>query len=151
MTERVFPIIPGGSSPYWVAVPVFVLLLAGAAFMLYVLGSSRRVSFHVSAQGLRITGDIYGRLVPAAKLNPSLARVVNLKHDPDLEPKMRTNGTGLPGYSSGWFRLRNGEKALLFATDRSHVAYLPTTDGYSLLLSTPEPEALIHAVKEIHP
>ncbi len=151
MTERVFPIIPSGSGVFWVAGPVLFLMLAGAVFLLYVTTSSRRVSFRISPQGLRISGDIYGRMVPAARLRPAQARVVNLKLDSALQPKLRTNGTGMPGYSAGWFRLRNGEKALLFVTDRTRVAYLPTADGYSLLMSTPEPEELLRAVKEIHP
>ena len=34
-----------------------------------------------------------------------------------LRPGLRTMGTGLPGYRAGWFRLRNGEKALLYLTE----------------------------------
>ncbi|MCX6619866.1 MAG: PH domain-containing protein [Acidobacteria bacterium] len=151
MTERIFPIIPGGSGVSWVIVPVLILLLAGAGFLLYVARSSRQVRFQVSSQGLRISGDIYGRLVPAGHLKPALARTVNLNDDPTLQPAMRTNGTGLPGYSAGWFRLRSGEKALLFVTDRTRVAYVPTSDGYTVLMSTPEPAALIKALREIQP
>ena len=56
---------------------------------------------------------------------------------------------GLPGYSEGWFRLVNGEKALLFVTDRSRVVYIPTKDGYSILLSTSKPEELLKSMDEL--
>jgi hypothetical protein len=62
----------------------------------------------------------------------------------------RTVGTALPGYRSGWFRLANGEKALVYVTDPSRVVYVPTTDGYSLLLSVAETDQFVdrlHAMK----
>jgi hypothetical protein len=53
----------------------------------------------------------------------------------------------LPGYSAGWFRLRNGEKALAFVTDRQRVLYFPTWKGYSILLSVAEPDAMLAALR----
>ena len=44
-------------------------------------------------------------------------------------------GTGLPGYQAGWFRLRNGDRALVYLTDRSKAVYVQTTDGYGVMLS----------------
>lgn len=58
-------------------------------------------------------------------------------------------GTGLPGYRAGWFRLRNGEKALLYVTDGSRAVYIPTNRGYSLLLSSQNPERLVNRLREI--
>jgi hypothetical protein len=52
-------------------------------------------------------------------------------------------GTGLPGYAAGWFKLRNGAKALLYVTDRSRVARIPTTEGYLVMVSVNDPAALI--------
>ena len=60
---------------------------------------------------------------------------------------LETDGLGVGGYASGWFRLQNGEKALIYLTDRRSVAYLPTRDGYSVLLSSHEPERLIAALR----
>jgi hypothetical protein len=74
------------------------------------------------------------------------ARAANLDEAPELRPRRRTFGTGLPGYASGWFRLRNGERALVYLTDRRRVAYLPTAEGYALPLSVAEPERLIDAL-----
>ncbi len=65
--------------------------------------------------------------------------------------KRRTMGTGLPGYGAGWFRLRNGEKALAYVTAPSRIAYVPTSDGYSLLLSLEAPDAFLRALDETRP
>jgi hypothetical protein len=52
-------------------------------------------------------------------------------------------GTGLPGYAAGWFRLTNGERALLYVTTRERVLYVPTQAGYALLLSPSDPDGML--------
>jgi len=44
-------------------------------------------------------------------LRTSEARRIDLAASPELQPRRRTLGTGLPGYQAGWFRLKGGEKA----------------------------------------
>ena len=66
-----------------------------------------------------------------------------------LQPKWRRIGTALPGYQAGWFRLRNGEKALLYLTDRTRAVYIPTTAGYSLLLSPADPDAYLSRLRAV--
>ncbi len=39
--------------------------------------------------------------------------------------------------------------ALVYLTDRARVVYLPTRDGYCVMLSTPQPEALLAALKRV--
>ena len=53
----------------------------------------------------------------------------------------------MPGYRSGWFRLRDGEKALLYVTDPTRVVYVPTTEGYSVLLSVAEPDVFLSSLR----
>jgi hypothetical protein len=38
-------------------------------------------------------------------------------------------------------------KALLYVTDRTHVARIPTTEGYTVMLSVADPAALIEELK----
>jgi hypothetical protein len=71
------------------------------------------------------------------------ARAADLTREGSLAFRWRTNGAALPGYKSGWFKLADGEKALAFVTDQRRVAYLPTSAGYSLLVSVEDPNALI--------
>lgn len=146
-TSIVFPIIPAGAKSLWVIAIIAVVLVLGAALMGYLAWSTRHVTCTVSPEGLRIQGDLYGRLIPLRALQLDKAVVTNLKQDKEHQAKWRTNGTGLPGYASGWFKLRNGEKALLFITDPTRVARIPTTEGYSVMLSVSEPAALIDALK----
>jgi hypothetical protein len=58
-------------------------------------------------------------------------------------------GTGLPGYQAGWFRLRNGEKALVYLTDRRRAVYVPTTAGYDVLLSPEDPDGFLRALASL--
>ena len=80
-------------------------------------------------------------------LLPKETRVVNLIHESEFKPSIRTNGIGLPGYQEGWFNLNNGRQGLLFVTDRSQVVYIPTKQGYALLLSPKQPEEFLDMIK----
>ena len=151
MTET-FAIAPAQSKALWVVVALILLtvLVPAVVMVITALGSvSSRVE--LSETGLRLRGDFYGRFIPAEALRGNEARIVNLAAERDLSPVARTMGTGLPGYRAGWFRLRNGEKALLYVTDGSRVVYIPTNRGYSLLLSSQNPERLVNRLREIAP
>ncbi len=145
---EVFPIAPAavrGMSGL-VVVPALVLLVVGGLLGASVWGamSSR---FEVTPEGLRLRGDFYGRMVPMAALQTARAERVNLDVRADLRPGWKTMGTGLPGYKAGWFRLGNGEKALVYLTDPTRAVYLPTTEGYSVLVSPADPEAFLAALR----
>ena len=138
--ERTFGIVPASNAPFIfiVAIGIFFILLIGLfAFIGY---SARNVKFEVSEPGLRIKGGIYGRFIPKEAIVVEGVEIINLNVSPEYKPRIRTNGIGLPGYSEGWFKLRNKEKALLFVTDRSKVVYVPTNQGYSVLLSVEDSE-----------
>lgn len=154
MTET-FSIVPAGTRPLWVLLPVLRLLLALLVGALAVLGGawhgSQRASFEVSPMGLQLRGDVYGRLIPTADLKGGAARILDLRSAPEYRATRRLVGTGLPGYQAGWFRRRNGEKALLFVTDWSNVVYVPTRGGYAVLLSPTQPLALPQALRALAP
>ena len=95
-----------------------------------------------------VVGDLWGRSIPFHKLELAKARITDLGKGSEYRPRVRTCGTGLPGYASGWFRLANKEKALLYVTRRDNVVYIPTTDGYSLLLSVQEPERFLEMLRQ---
>lgn len=147
--NQVFPITPASGHIYWILGPVGLLLVGVLLLFGYLAHSATHVSFEVSPEGLRIRGDIYGRLVPAASLVTTEAKEINLRTDAAHRLGMRTNGVGLPGYASGWFRLGNREKALVFVTDTSRVVYVPTRDGYSILLSPAEPQAFLASLRGV--
>jgi hypothetical protein len=146
---QVFAIAPASSRPLWVLLPVTVLFLAGLAVLATSVYGSRAARFEVSTAGLRLRGDLYGRLIPADTLVVDRARRVDLNRAPDLRPTRRTMGTGLPGYQAGWFRLANGEKALLYLTDRTKAVYIPTTSDFSLVLSPENPDGFLTALRSL--
>lgn len=94
---------------------------------------------------LIVRAGFYGRALRRSSLRPDSALEVSLVDRRDLAPRWRTNGIGLPGFRAGWFRLRNSEKALVLLTDPFHTTYLPTSEGYVLLIST---TALLPALRE---
>jgi hypothetical protein len=145
--ESVYWIVPASGRVYWFIVPVFLVLLCVIAIMGLTAHGSQRSSVQLTDQELRVRGDLYGRAIPVERLHVDLARVIDLRGEPSLQPVSRRFGTGMPGYAAGWFRLRSGEKALVYLTDRTSVVYIPTADGYALLLSLQQAGTMLADLK----
>lgn len=140
-----FPIAAVGARPLWVLLPAFLIMLGASALLLASYLGARNARFELTSEGLRLRGDLYGRLVPRAALRVSEARRLTA-NDTELWPKLRTLGTGLPGYQAGWYRLQNGDKALVYLTDRERAVYVPTTEGYAVLVSPSDPDSFLAAL-----
>ncbi len=153
--ESVYTLVPPPgktSTALWIPVVLILLLsLVGTLVVYKSLSGARSSTFTISPAGLVIRGDLWGRTIPAMQLRGALARVVDLRSEPALAPRRRTAGTGLPGYRSGWWRLANGEKALIYVTTTERVVHVPTTEGYSILLSVSEPERFAAQLRELSP
>lgn len=153
--ESVYTLVPPPgrtSAALWITVVlILVISLVGTLVVYKSLSGARSSTFTISPAGLVIRGDLWGRTIPAAQLRGALARVVDLSAETALAPQRRTAGTGLPGYRSGWWRLANGEKALIYVTTTERVVHVPTTDGYSVLLSVTEPERFVAQLREVAP
>ena len=147
---QVFDIAPSDSKALLILGGLAIVIVALVVGLLgkSVLGA-RSSRFEVSDQGLRLRGDLYGRLIPPKAIRAESARRLNFSQSPELTPARRTMGTSLPGYQSGWFRLRNGEKALLYLTDRTRAVYVPTSEGYSVLLSPIDPDGFLQALRAV--
>ena len=130
-----FPIGPVSAKPLWFFAVIIVILVGVLALIAWSSWSTRNSRVEVDATGIRLVGDLWGRHIPFEKLRLDEARRIDLRQERDYRLRRRTMGTGLPGYAAGWFRLANGEKALVYVTTQSEVVYIPTTEGYSLLLS----------------
>ncbi len=136
------------NAPWWGLALCTAISVLSLSFFGYFLYSSRCTTFEVSEEGLAIRHTLYGRTIPMSCIQVGGIRIIDLKVESEHKPKWRTNGLGLPDYSLGWFRLKNGSKALLFLTDKQRVVLLPTSKGYSVLLSPDQPEALAEALRE---
>lgn len=141
--ETVYGIVPAGVRPFYALLPVLALLAVGLGFVALTGNGSQRARFVLSDAGLDFRGDIYGRRLPWAALRVEEARIVDLTREAALRPRSRRGGTALPGYTAGWFRLSNGERALLYVTTRQRVLYVPTNAGYALLLSPEDPHGML--------
>ena len=150
MKAQVFTIVPGTNGPLWLLAGISVLLLLMVALFAWMAYSSRHTRFEISPQGLQISNTMYGRTIPGSALLTGGVRVLDLGRDRQYRPKWKTNGAGLPGYQAGWFKLHNGEKSLLFVTDRKRVVYVPTRDGYSVMMSVARPEQFVAALRETY-
>ena len=146
--KEIFPIAPASSSALLLLVPIGIILIASLVLVILTATSINRGSVEVSADGIQINAPFYGRSIPLTSVITDQARVIDATTDADLRPKWRTNGIGLPGYAAGWFKLQNGEKALVLMTDRRKVLYFQTRDGYSVLISAVDPEKILSAINK---
>lgn len=155
MDTVVYTIVPPQGKAFsalWIPLVLFVVVfLVAGVFVAKSIAGARRSTFSLSSAGLTIRGDLWGRTIPVSHLRGAQARVVDLRDEPALSPRRRTAGTGLPGYRSGWWRLANGEKSLLYLTTTDRAVHVPTTEGFSLLLSVSEPERLVEHLRRVAP
>jgi hypothetical protein len=142
-----FPIIPGGPAPLVFSLVIGIILIGVFLLIASLAWGSRFTRFEVSDAGLRIRGDLYGRTILFDRLQLDSARVTHLAAEPSLRPRRKTNGSNMPGYWSGWFRLTDGQRALVFLTDRSRFVYLRTHDDYAVLMSPRDPDGLVAALR----
>ena len=149
--EKIFGIIPASSGAFtflWIFGTVIGLILIGIIGLFVSFGyQAKHATFTVTDQGLRIGPGLYGRTIPREDIDTEGVRVIDLNLEKEYQPKWRTNGAGLPGYSAGWFKLQNKEKALVFVTDRSSVVYIPTTGNYSVMLSVREADEMVKLIQ----
>ena len=148
---EVFAISPASPKPLWFLAIICMILTVVLLALAYTAYSSRNSRVEIENDRIKLIGDFWGREIPLKLLNVTDARILDLAQNVEYSPKRRTLGTGMPGYASGWFRLRSGEKALVYLTRRHDVVYVPTSDGYSLLLSVEEPERFIGTLQQYNP
>jgi len=148
---EVFAISPASPKPLWFLAIICVILTIVLLALAYTAYSSRNSRVEIENDHIKLVGDFWGREIPFRLLDVPDARILDLASNVEYSPKRRTLGTGMPGYTSGWFRLRSGEKALVYLTRRHDVVYIPTSDGYSLLLSVEEPQRFVEALQQYIP
>ncbi len=155
MDTAVYQIVPpAGRAPgvLWLVPALLLVVFAVVGVMVArTVSGARNATFTLSPASLTIRGDLWGREIPASHLRWAAARVVDLAHEPSLAPRRRTAGTAIPGYRSGWFRLADGQKALLYLTVTDRAVLLPTTEGFALLLSPADPDGFVAHVRRVAP
>jgi hypothetical protein len=120
----------------------FCLVLWGALATLL-----RRHRLSLAGGMLEVATTFYTRRHALADLDLGRARVVSLGERPELRPMLRTNGFAIPGFRSGWYRLRNGDRALVATAGGDRVAWIPTAKGHALVLQPSDPQALLDRLR----
>ncbi len=123
------------------------LVIATVGFFGWIYWQANSASITLVNHQLQLQLPLFSQDMALSDLNLVDAKVVNLhsEHAPVLS--WRTNGVGLPGYQLGWFKLKQDGKALVAISDPQQVLYIPTTLGFSLLLSTPQAPVLLQQLR----
>lgn len=121
------------------------IIMIGAGAMIYCDSQAR---FYITETRLVIDQGLSEKNFPLDMLDRNKARTVDLMAEPEFGPWYKTMGTGMPGFNTGWFVLRDEREAYLFLTDTSRPAVLiPTTENYVLLLSVENAGAFLEKLR----
>jgi len=148
MENYVYEIATPKSSAFIVSV-IFLCLLAALMILLAVgtIYGMAHTKVSVGNGFLTVKSTFYGKKIPLDEINVDGVRKLNLGSDRDKDYRvtLRTNGIGLSGYTVGWMRLHNGHKALVYITDKTNVALIPTAK-FDVMFSTNDFDGLKNAL-----
>jgi hypothetical protein len=125
------------------ALPILTLLPLAAIFMAW---SIHRRKLRLE-NGLLKAGIFSWQRTAVSALDLDAARIVDLKRQRELQPVRKIAGTAMPGYRSGYFRLRDKRRAYVVVTDTRRVLVLPKRAGGLLMFSLVRPEAVLDALR----
>ncbi len=81
--------------------------------------------------------------VALANLRAYGLHVIDLEEYPELETRKKRWAATMPGVNSGFYALRNGERAIVLLTNTRRVSHLRSDiDGLTVLLSLRNPDTL---------
>ena len=107
----------------------------------------RRHQLVLGAKALEVKTGFNRCQVAYADLRLDDARVVDLAERTEFKPMLKLNGTGLPGFRSGWYLLRDRSRAFVAITGGPRVLWIPTRGKHALLLQPRQPQALLDALR----
>ncbi|MEL7642395.1 MAG: PH domain-containing protein [Solidesulfovibrio sp.] len=147
---QVFPMAQSAVKTGWLSALFGGLLVLWVALFFFLNAMIRgAANAEIALRGgtLMVRGSVYGRDIPLADVDAGAARPVDLGQAGPKSLKWRTNGIGLPGLAAGWYRLTDGEKALVFVTDKSRAVYVPTRQGFAVVVSPGDPGRFLEALR----
>ncbi len=147
--RETFPMVPATQSTLLLMIPLAFVLVGAVGIFLYFFWTARHTDIIVDRDEIVVTGFFYGRTIPMPNVIADAIRIENIDKASPYRLTRRTNGVGLPGYKAGWFRMANGEKALVYVTVKDRVVVVPTTAGYTLLASVENPDAFVAKIRDM--
>ncbi|MCE9680315.1 hypothetical protein LZP69_14240 [Shewanella sp. AS1] len=128
----------------------FGMVLFVLGLLTWVYYQAQNANVTVRDGQLELNIPLYGTQLPLASLTLAEARIIDLGDSDTSELFYRSNGVALVEYRLGWFKLKDerfgSDKALLNVTGSRHILMIPTSEGYLLILSVTQPEALLAAL-----
>jgi len=106
----------------------------------------KNTSISIKDNEVVINSFLYGRKIPIENIMINEIKTINLNKDEEYDISVRTNGTSLPNYKSGWMKLKNGKKALVYLTNKNRVLLMPTKD-FVILFSMEKTDEFINKIK----
>lgn len=161
------PLFTTGAALYWAvasgdplkliadSLPLTIALVIGGigAFVLLLWGlldrAMRRHRLSLTPSMLEVKTSFYSDKVALSEMMLDQARVIDLDEHVELRPRVKTNGYALPGFKSGHFRLKNGQKAFVAIAGERRALWIPTLRGKGLLLQPHQPDALLKRLHEL--
>jgi hypothetical protein len=124
---------------------LFTLVAIAPAIVAVLLFSVARSINHIVVDASTVGITMHKKSIPRSSIKRDQVRIVNLSKSPEYRPVRRTNGVASAELRYGWFVLENGEKALV-AVVKPEAVYIPTGEGFSLLVSPDDPKAFVEAL-----
>jgi len=126
--------------------PLFIVILVIIGLMLGIIFSIKNTNISIKDNEVVIRSFLYGRKIPLDNILKDEVQAINLKQNNEYNISIRTNGISLPNLNFGWMRLNNGNRALVFLTNRENVLLMPTKD-FVVLFSMKKTEEFISKLK----
>lgn len=142
------PNLIGDSLSVTLIIVLFVqtLLTTGLWYFLNRAMSRHRIEWQTD--GFTVLTSFYKQAYLHRDLLLDAASIINLENDKEHRPILKTNGYAVPGFKSGWFRLRNKQSAFCAIGPGRKILMIPTNKGHCLMLGTLTPDKTLEQLKQ---
>jgi hypothetical protein len=142
MENAIYSMTQPKGSVFIMPVIVIIFLLALIIGMIGIMIAVKHTNILMRDGVIIINSFPYGKKMPVENISVDEIRTINLNENKEYDISIRTNGIGLPSFHSGWMKLNNGKKALVFITNKNKVLLMPVKD-YVVLFSMDKTEEFI--------
>lgn len=130
---------------FGVSVTVLLIPILLIASFLYFWVGLTNSKLEVNDSALAFRTVFYSKTIDIDDIFLDKVRMLDGKDEKNI-PSFRTNGISFSGINWGWFKLKNGRRALVFVTDKEDSILIPTNLNFDVIISTSEPEKLINTI-----